>query len=216
MREEAQFPAPRKKLVILSMVVFLFFVGGVGSAVLASEVIIPSLSSAFEEESVFDDGEVTGVTLLMEAIMSEDEAEFQSLISAGNLEATDSDGWNALHYAAEYPEDEKMLETLLDLGMNPNQGDLYGMTPLMISSQNGFVSKVELLLVAGADPNLEDQEGWTPLIYIAYMEPTNRNDLYEMLIAAGGDPFKEDEAGYTAIDYARDAGNEEDVKLLSQ
>ncbi|MFP3339878.1 ankyrin repeat domain-containing protein, partial [Micrococcus sp. SIMBA_131] len=84
--------------------------------------------------------------------------------------------------------------------MNPDQHDHYGMTPLMVSSQNGFVSKVEHLLVAGADPNIEDQEGWTPLIYIAYMEPTNRNDLYEMLLAAGADPFKEDEAGYTAID----------------
>ncbi|MCA0989852.1 M48 family metallopeptidase [Pseudalkalibacillus hwajinpoensis] len=216
MREETHFPAPRKKIVILSLIIFLFFVGGVGSAVVASEVIIPSLSSVFEEESVFDDGEVTDITPLMEAIMSEGEVEFQSLISTVNLEATDADGWNALHYAAEYPEDEKMLETLLELGMNPDIKDDYGMTPLMVASQNGFVSKVELLLGAGADPNLEDQEGWTPLIYTAYMEPTNRYNLYKVLLAAGGDPLKKDEAGYTAIDYARDAGNEADVKLLSQ
>ncbi|WP_226658658.1 M48 family metallopeptidase [Pseudalkalibacillus hwajinpoensis] len=215
MREKTYFPAPRKKILILSLVAFLFIVGGVGSAVVAS-IMIPSLASVSEEERTFTDGEVTGVTPLMEAIMSQDEEEFESHISAGNLEAIDSDGWNALHYAAQYPEKEQMLESLLDLGMEPNAVDLYGISPLMITSRNGDVTKVELLLEAGADPNLMDQDGWTSLIYTAYMEPENREEIYEILLSGGADPYHVDESGYSAMDYAADAGNDEDIRLLSE
>ncbi|WP_273850011.1 M48 family metallopeptidase [Guptibacillus spartinae] len=214
-RETTYFPSPRKKLLILSLVLFLFIVGGIGSAVIAS-VLFPSLASISEEESTYTDGDVTEVTPLMEAIMSQDESEFDEHLSAGNLEATDSEGWNALHYAAQYPEREQMLESLLDLGMEPNAVDLYGITPLMISSQNGDVTKVELLLDAGADPNLKDQDGWTSLIYTAYMEPENREDIYETLLSGGADPFQVDESGYTAMDYAQEAGNDKDIRLLTE
>ncbi|WLR59408.1 ankyrin repeat domain-containing protein [Guptibacillus hwajinpoensis] len=152
----------------------------------------------------------------MEAIINEDDLAFQSLIDKADLDATDSDGWNALHYAAEHSEKDKMFQALLDREMNPNAVDLYGTSALMISVQNGYVSKVSRLLKAGADPNMADIDGWTPLIYAAYMEPNNRNEMYNLLLEAGANPALQDEEGYTAIDYARDAGNEEDVKILSQ
>ncbi|MGE6204951.1 M48 family metallopeptidase [Guptibacillus hwajinpoensis] len=215
MREKTLFPAPRKKVVILSLITLIFFIGGIGTAVLAAEVVIPSISSAFEDELMLFD-EATGVTPLMEAIINEDDLAFQSLIDKTDLEATDSDGWNALHYAAEHSENDSMLQALLESKMNPNAVDLYGTSALMISVQNGYVSKVNRLLKAGADPNMADIDGWTPLIYAAYMEPNNRNEMYNLLLEAGANPALRDEEGYTAIDYARDAGNEDDVKILSQ
>ena len=56
------------------------------------------------------------------------------------------------------------VKDLLGDGVNVNTHDTNGQTPLIISSEKGFLDIVEELVVCGADPNESDGDGWTALI----------------------------------------------------
>jgi ankyrin repeat protein len=50
-------------------------------------------------------------------------------------------------------------------GVDVDQTDACGVTPLAIAAKNGFVDVIGALLGAGADPNRADAEqGYTPLL----------------------------------------------------
>ncbi|KAK1394739.1 Potassium channel [Heracleum sosnowskyi] len=59
--------------------------------------------------------------------------------------------------------DDLLLHKLLRRGMDPNESDSSGRTPLHISASKGFTECVLLLVDYGADPNSKDFEGNVPM-----------------------------------------------------
>eukprot|EP01018_Ginkgo_biloba_P000293 Gb_06792 [translate_table: standard] len=57
----------------------------------------------------------------------------------------------------------RLMEQLIIGGLNPNEADYHGRTPLHLASACGFIDCVQLLLDYGADPNSKDEEGNVPL-----------------------------------------------------
>ncbi len=66
---------------------------------------------------------------------------------------------------------EKIVETLLRAGANPDLSDKHQVTPLMEASGRDYTEIVNLLLDAGADPDLRDSRGRTAEDYDKYASP---------------------------------------------
>ena len=66
---------------------------------------------------------------------------------------------------------EKIVETLLRAGANPDLSDKHQVTPLMEASGRDYTEIVNLLLNAGADPDLRDSRGRTAEDYDKYASP---------------------------------------------
>ncbi|TKD71999.1 M48 family metallopeptidase [Pseudalkalibacillus hwajinpoensis] len=213
MRQKEDFPAPRRKLAILSIVLFVVVGGSAGAVVLTSQYIVPVFSAAFSDEILYGGAEATP---LMESIMADDYDTFHALLTEEDLNETDVDGWNALHYAARYGEDERILQELLDHGLSPDERDDFGISALVIAIEEGSITKVDRLLESGADPNLKDIDGWTPLFYSVYSEQPDNLKISEQLLDYGADSSAQDDQGMTAIDLAGDMEDTEHLKLLSQ
>ncbi|KAK8465492.1 hypothetical protein PHAVU_009G095700 [Phaseolus vulgaris] len=60
--------------------------------------------------------------------------------------------------------DDRLLESLLKKGLDPNEGDKKGKTALHIAASKGSEQCVSLLLEYGADPNSKDFNGIVPLL----------------------------------------------------
>ena len=59
---------------------------------------------------------------------------------------------------------EDKVKDLLEAGVDVNARDKDGVTPLMISTELGFIGIVERLLANGAGINMQDERGYTPLM----------------------------------------------------
>ncbi|KAK6169517.1 hypothetical protein SNE40_020557 [Patella caerulea] len=90
----------------------------------------------------------------------------------------------------------KVIEILLQNGMNVNLGDVDGETALSIAvaAQNVFITKI--LLKAGAEVNCFDKRRRTPLMTAAR---TCNRSILECLLNAGADVNKTDTDGRSAI-----------------
>ena len=60
------------------------------------------------------------------------------------------------------------VQELLNIGINPNFQDKYGMTALMLALFNGHLDIGCLLLEKKADVNLQSKSGFTALIEASY------------------------------------------------
>lgn len=90
-----------------------------------------------------------------------------------DVNAQDSDGRTALHYAGCLRErleitpnnqgKVKIVKLLLDKGGDVNAKDKKGTTPLRFAAKEGQVDVVRALLANRADPNAADEQGETPL-----------------------------------------------------
>jgi ankyrin repeat protein len=135
----------------------------------------------------------------------------------------DSEGNTGLHAMCHRLYDERMnyrfIEQLLDTGADPNQANRDGLTPLMLSAENGLEFEqeiVELLLSHGADPGRVDRFGNTALIYAAtnYNEASGKR-VMELLFDAGYiDIAHVNNSGESALDIAQKNNHASIVKLL--
>lgn len=66
------------------------------------------------------------------------------------INSVDAQGRSALHFAAG-ADDGKLLDLLLDRGVDVNLGDKNNTTPLCVAADDGIVDNVAMLLRAGAD-----------------------------------------------------------------
>ncbi len=103
----------------------------------------------------------------------------------------------------------KVVKTLLSIGgidkKDISQALLMTDNFWQLENQGETVSA---LLAAGADPNIKDVDGNTALMLV------ENPDAVKALIEAGADVNAKDKEGKTALTLAKEAGNEEIIKLL--
>ena len=112
--------------------------------------------------------------------------EFFSGSGGGDMD--DCERRTLLWLAARYG-DDRAVDWLLDLGLDPNARDPQGQTALYaaasVAHENGEWGCLQKLLQAGADPNVVDDSGCAPLLHALW----SRSEVpVKMLLAAGADP----------------------------
>lgn len=141
----------------------------------------------------------------------------RALVERGeSVNGRDSGGLSALHVVVGGFWSElsgQQLDTLLELGAEPNARDHHGRTSIMIAIGNpnrGAVSRVQALLNAGADASYRDSDGMSALHYFFSSgercgdESESLTAAVELLIHAGADVSALDVRGK----YADEVGNE--------
>ncbi|EPS44961.1 hypothetical protein H072_946 [Dactylellina haptotyla CBS 200.50] len=143
-----------------------------------------------------------------------------------NLHTYDESNRSSLHWATtnlgiEVPEEDrrKIMEMLLDAGLDPNHQDADSTGSLAYAVRCQAKSCVELLLQHGADANDDDVQGATALHYIAAQYLGRERSeiaigIMRLLLMYEADLEKEDVTGMPAIYYAALLGYESTFMLL--
>ena len=149
---------------------------------------------------------------LIEAVKKQDVQAVRTLLKQqGNVNATEADGFTALHWAAQR-NDMQLVELLLGAGANAKASTRYNITPLYLAAVNGNAGVIERLLKAGADPNGTSQEGQTMLMTAAL---SGKADAVRLLLTHGAKiDTKEPYRGQTALMWAAAEGNTAAVDVL--
>jgi len=101
--------------------------------------------------------------------------------------------------AAAWSGDTEAVKEFLAAGVNVNEKDEYGNTPLHRAAYYGHKEIVELLIAKGADVNAKTKGGRTPLREAAAY---GHKEIAELLIANGADVNAKDVGGETPLDAA--------------
>ena len=149
---------------------------------------------------------------LIVAVKRQDVQAVRTLLKQpGNVNATEADGFTALHWAAQR-NDMQLVELLLGAGANAKASTRYNITPLYLAAVNGNAAVIERLLKAGADPNGVSQEGQTMLMTAAL---SGKADAVRLLLTHGAKiDTKEPYRGQTALMWAAAEGNTAAVDVL--
>src|SRR5881397_2858033 len=142
---------------------------------------------------------------LADAVERRDNQAVLSLLKKrADVNAAQSDGATALHWAA-YLEDAEMTALLIRAGAKVDTPNNYGVTPLALASGNGNAAVVDQLLKGGADPNGAVRAGETSLMLVAR---TGNADAVNVLLSAGAKvDATETWSGQTARMWAAAAGH---------
>ena len=150
---------------------------------------------------------------LIDAARSQDWEGVHSLLNEKDVDinTTQADGATALAYAV-YWDHVETVQRLLDAGADPNIGNDYGVTPLMLASENRSATMLKTLLEARADPNVAMWSGETLLMTAArtgFMEAAN------MLLDHGANVNARDpRRGQSALMWAISYGYPDIARLL--
>ena len=149
---------------------------------------------------------------LIDAVKKQDVQAVRTLLKQqGNINATEADGFTALHWAAQR-NDMQLVELLLGAGANARASTRYNITPLYLAAVNGNAAVIARLLKAGADPNGVSQEGQTMLMTAAL---SGKADAVRLLLTHGANiDTKEPYRGQTALMWAAAEGNTAVVDVL--
>lgn len=108
------------------------------------------------------------------------------------------DGENRTLHGCIRINDQKEIEALILAGVDVNEMDGEGRSPLHWAADQGRLGAVEFLLRHGADPNLQDEDGCTPLHNAVICK---HKAICECLCAAGADPTCVDHEGDSALEF---------------
>lgn len=109
--------------------------------------------------------DIDGRTQLVNATIEGNVDLVRTLISKGaDVNLVDSNGWSALHFAAQ-GFDHQIASLLLEHSAQVDAQDVEGNTPLSnaVFNSKGQGDLIELLLSHGADMNLKNKHGVSPL-----------------------------------------------------
>src|SRR5687767_513199 len=149
---------------------------------------------------------------LIDAVKKQDVQAVRALLKQKvSINATEADGFTALHWAAQR-NDLQLVELLLGAGANAKISTRYNITPLYLAAMNGNAAMMERLLKAGADPNGTAEEGQTMLMTAAL---SGKPDAVRLLLTRGAAvDTKEPYRGQTALMWAAAEGNTAAVDVL--
>ncbi|CAM1293249.1 Uncharacterised protein g682 [Pycnogonum litorale] len=134
-------------------------------------------------------------------------------LNAGNdINTTNANGLNALHFAAKENHVE-IVEELLKRGMDVDSTTKKKNTVLHIASLAGKDELVKLLVKRGATVNVQNQKGFTPLYMAAQ---NNFENLVKFLLANEADQNLGTVEGYVPLDIAVQQGHDKVVDVLLQ
>ena len=144
------------------------------------------------------------------------EQEWSAVHSLLNEKSTDvnarqPDGATALAWAT-YWDDLATVQHLLDAGADPDLGNDYGVTPLILAAENRSMPVIEALLKAGTDPNTPLWSGATPLMVVS---KSGLRKGTQLLLQHGADVnVQEPVRGQSALMWAISAGHTDVASLL--
>ena len=102
--------------------------------------------------------------------------------------------------------DRSAAKQLLESGADPNEGQFFGMPPVLLAIVRQDLDLVRLLKAKGADVSVRDRSGSTALMWAAFSE-TGEAATVEELLRLGADPAAANHAGETALDWALRRGD---------
>jgi ankyrin repeat protein len=126
------------------------------------------------------------------------------------LDKANSNGYYLLHQAA-IEGDIKLVEALLDIGMDKDLEDDEGCTPLHWAAELGHKALVEFLLQKGADPNRSTIQRHTPLHWAAR---SGNLEIVSLLLDRGADTYATTLNGSIPLHWAADSGKLAVVRLF--
>jgi len=150
---------------------------------------------------------------IADAVMQHNDAAARLLIAnKSDVNAAQTDGTTALHWAARW-DDIETAQLLIRRGAAPEAANHDGATPMFLAAQNGSAAMIELLLKGGAEVN-------TPVLAhgeTALMMASRRGsvDAVRVLIEHGAQVNAKDTLrGTTALMWAAEQGHAGVVELL--
>lgn len=105
---------------------------------------------------------------------------------------------------------EKILNNILEAGINIDSLDSHGATALLVSAKHGHEEGTRLLLKKGANVNAQNKHGETALHWAA---KKGHNNIVELLLKEGADIIIDDE-GWTPLNWAVVIGSTEITTAL--
>ena len=112
----------------------------------------------------------------------------------------------------------KIVQLLVDAGIDLNHQDEHGATALYVAADAGHDECAAILLEGSNDQSInlelaEDVYGWTPLFAACTNGYTS---IVKLLISKGADPTKVDKDGYSAQEHAALRGHLDIMRYLAQ
>ncbi|WP_213804176.1 ankyrin repeat domain-containing protein [Granulicella sp. dw_53] len=131
-----------------------------------------------------------------------------------DVNATQGDGFSALHWAA-YNDDVELVQLLLKARAAPEaRTRLEGVTPLMLAAGNGDAASIEALLAAGAKVDTANENGTTPLMQAA---AAGTSDALLVLLNHGANiNTREKTFGQSALFFAAARDRIGAIRVLTQ
>ena len=94
---------------------------------------------------------------------------------------------------------EETSQYLIENKSEVNHADIFGNTPILLASQNGFFNIVDLLIKKGANVNFRSNNFLRPIHMALHNE---HYKIAKLLMENGADPLVEDENGLTTLHIA--------------
>ncbi len=182
---------------------------------------VPSAKDSFNPKSIRDPDkivdEITGKTLLIDALLKNDMDMLGKLLKAGaDPNKASKEGKTPLHYAARLGLDQAVVK-LVESGAQTNPRDKSLETPLFDAVRSDNAEAVlGALLSCGGNLGIQDMYGRTALHEAARLAGDNDKDrkVLKKLIAASGNPDVPDEKGMTPFLLACQMGTQSAIETF--
>jgi uncharacterized protein len=150
------------------------------------------------------------------AYQSHDEAVLALAEAGGDPNLLEADRYDIITIAA-VADDAKMVRTAVKAGGSANNiTSIYDGTALIAAAHEGNWESIDVLIRAGAPLDHVNNLGWTAMIEAVVLGDggERHQKSLKLLIDAGADQSITDRNGKTPLDFARERGYAEMVKML--
>lgn len=151
---------------------------------------------------------------LFQIIRRGDFSTFLKYIDEIELNALNEYDQNMLHEAIAYKKND-IANKLIDLGINLDQQDYRGQTPLHYIFDNSEFELAKKMLANGASVDLKDKYGNIPLWYAVFYAK-GKYELVELLMQYHSDPYLKNNANRSPLDFAEIKSKPQLIEILKK